>query len=271
MICGPRASVVAFSGKMPDASDRKGGIVLSAEVDRPENLKQCPSCGLWVAKACSVCDCGFDFVWKSLVVICVFVGPSYVNDLVTIFLDGRSVDLFWSLDFLFVVVLPLTAWWYTKKMGYLEVRWSLSPSLGKVIAGVVLCGILLGMVHYGCSNVFADLWPDSFPYPFVFPAEPLKRWLVILYASASTGIVEEVIFRGIVISELLALTGRRSTAVVASIGLFAGAHWCQGPATMASVAVWAVLPAIWYLRTKDMVCPIVCHTIYDFLLFSDFV
>lgn len=87
----------------------------------------------------------------------------------------------------------------------------------------------------------------------------------------SAGILEEIIYRGIVMGQLEKSGLSSSRTVLLSCLIFGGIHWGGGPASVIATCLWAIIPSVWYVRTRDLYGPIICHILYDALLFSGWV
>ena len=79
-------------------------------------------------------------------------------------------------------------------------------------------------------------------------------------------IVEEILFRGIVLGGLLNVTNG-VVAVVLSTTIFAAIHWAGGVAQITSVFILGLVLGWLYLRTRSIVPSSVAHIIYNAVAF----
>ena len=79
-------------------------------------------------------------------------------------------------------------------------------------------------------------------------------------------IVEEIIFRGIVLESLAKVTSG-AIAVVVSAVIFAGIHWAGGVGQIISTFIGGLILGWLYLRTRSIVPSSVAHIIYNAVAF----
>jgi membrane protease YdiL (CAAX protease family) len=79
-------------------------------------------------------------------------------------------------------------------------------------------------------------------------------------------IVEEILFRGIVLEGLVNVTNG-VVAVIVSAAIFAGVHWAGGVGQIASTFILGLVLGWLYLRTRSVVPSSVAHIIYNGVAF----
>ncbi|MBV9719741.1 MAG: CPBP family intramembrane metalloprotease [Candidatus Eremiobacteraeota bacterium] len=89
----------------------------------------------------------------------------------------------------------------------------------------------------------------------------------LLFAFVIFGpIVEEIIFRGIVLEGLIKVTNGTVSVVVSAV-IFAGIHWVGGVDQIVSTFILGLLLGWLYLRTRSIVPSSVGHIIYNAVSF----
>lgn len=81
-----------------------------------------------------------------------------------------------------------------------------------------------------------------------------------------TALSEELLFRGLLLT-LLQRTLSPMSAIVISTLLFGLIHWCYGPSSILSAALWGLLPALIVIRTHSLWPAIIAHYLTDLVDF----
>jgi membrane protease YdiL (CAAX protease family) len=103
----------------------------------------------------------------------------------------------------------------------------------------------------------------SYDFPATFPWQAL----VILYACLSAALVEEIIFRGLLIPWLESRGLKVWTSVFVSALLFAGIHWCQGPVQLAHTFVFGMITGMSFATSRKLWPLILAHFFVDLVAF----
>lgn len=202
--------------------------------------------------------------------------PFYLNDLYVVGVTQRSLVALWSLDLVFFVTIPSLTLWLLHRAGHVDVaailrrprtelqrQFALPPS--PIVAHVAMAALLAGgsfLVFWAIINpIIWALLPAS-PHGYAFPTEQPWRLLVILYAALTAGIIEEVVFRGIVLERLQRTHSLRNSILISAV-LFGLIHWHGGSALIAMAAVWAIPVSLYYASTENLWVPILWHTFYN--------
>jgi membrane protease YdiL (CAAX protease family) len=159
----------------------------------------------------------------------------------------------------------LTFWW----SGFLYVVYV----LGEPLVTIPL-GLLLALPHGALALVF-DLPPldlqfgAQFTYTAALPDDALLRAAVVLFFSASAGVVEEIFFRGLLRQAVAALLGPTAvkTYIIGSALLFGLAHWEQGSVGLFRAIAFGIAAAILYLKLDDLRPLILAHALIDLYIF----
>lgn len=210
---------------------------------------------------------------SSLFIIGLVSWTFFINDIYLIFIQSSNLKLLWSLDIVFFTFIPVVTIIYLYKKKYLsseEIPFSVPIKLKHILLGFILC-LTMYIVDY---SFFGLLLRNSLPgglftgYPF--PSDEPYRIITILYASISAGIIEEVIFRGIVITRLSKHIQSTFYLVIISCLFFALIHWGQGVGKVVDVFIFSIIPTLWFIKTRQLWGNIVYHTSYNLLIFSQY-
>ena len=114
--------------------------------------------------------------------------------------------------------------------------------------------------HLSCGGPADEHGGRSKPHPCAYVAAAAT----VIRA----GVVEEIIFRGLAIERLAALTGSRAMAAIVSGAAFIAVHisgW--GYAQLIVVAFGTVIMTVLYLWRRDLGSNMIAHTLTDFVGF----
>jgi hypothetical protein len=202
-------------------------------------------------------------------VVFLVVWPYYVNDFYLMAIPPSSQVLLWSLDLIFYTATPVI----TLAFFLFQNRISLS-TLGltrplrfrTVAAGAVLGVVLLFSVHWNVEPILVTSFPRGPFHGYQFPPSGVQRLVLISYAVLSAALLEEAIFRGLVVRYLESrISGSLTVVMVASL-LFGLMHWSQGIGFVLAMALWAVIPTIWAMHSRRVWGPIIAHIVYYLLV-----
>jgi len=210
-------------------------------------------------------------VRRTWFLVLLLISPLLVNDVFVILLSGSlPVWAQWLVDF-FVYPVPMgvLVWVYLKKawinIGNYHLRggvfledlvWAIWPAL------VLLMICNFAIRHLLCGNLLPEIWS----YGWSLPKQQPVRLLVAVYAAASAGFFEELVFRGYVTGKLRRIYSRRVGALLSAL-LFAAIHWCQGPPGLLTSFVFALLIQAFYDIYGNMRSTILVHVLYDLWVF----
>ncbi len=91
--------------------------------------------------------------------------------------------------------------------------------------------------------------------------------LVVAFAVLLGPVVEELIFRGYVLTALLERGLRSRSALLFSALIFTSVHVFYGPGVLAFIFLWAFIPAVLYQRTGRLHSAILFHVVNNFIAF----
>lgn len=146
-----------------------------------------------------------------------------------------------------------------------DLEWSVQAVGGSVVATLPLIAALLLMMRVQAP------WMQAIEQHVRSFLAPLLRYgglpgMAVLALAAGVG--EELLFRGVLQAELVALWGPWSALIVASI-VFGLCHWITPAYAIIATIMGAYLGGLyWY--TGGLLVPILVHTLYDFVAFVYF-
>jgi membrane protease YdiL (CAAX protease family) len=177
-------------------------------------------------------------MYRAWLQVLLLISPLLVNDVyVILWSDGLPVWAQWLVDF------------------------------GSYALAIWPAAVLLLVCRFGVRNLLlGNLFPETWQYYWTFPDEQPFRLLVVVYAAATAGFFEEIVFRGFVTEKLRQITSRRVGAFLSAL-LFAAIHWCQGPQGLLTALVFALLIQAFYDIYGNMRSTILVHVLYDLWVF----
>jgi len=198
--------------------------------------------------------------------------PYFLNDLYLIPLTrSANLPLLWGLDVVFFCLIPAATLLVLFRRGYLRPaqiglrewpdRTGWLIAIGAALAAHVVMTLNLEPFFHAelCCRVCGG-------YPF--PAAGLAKWGTIFYAALSAALLEEIIFRGILINRLRLYIQHPWVIVIIAAAVFALIHWCQGPGKLVSTFLMGILSILIYLRRGRLSEAMVSHLIFNILAFS---
>ena len=174
------------------------------------------------------------------------------------------LPLLWGQDLIVFVAIPAVFFFVFFKKQLLD-RKSLGlgslPSLWDCGYSLILA-LQLFLVAKFIRYVLLEIHPplEIFGW-FNYDFPPSFPWqiLTILYACVSAAVVEELIFRGLLIPWLQSRGWNTWAAILISAFLFAGIHWCQGPVQLASTFVFGLITGITFSSSGKLWPLILAH------------
>ncbi|MGQ0550727.1 MAG: lysostaphin resistance A-like protein [Armatimonadota bacterium] len=85
--------------------------------------------------------------------------------------------------------------------------------------------------------------------------------LLFLSAVVFAPVLEEIVFRGYVLTMLSQRTGSAPVALILSSLIFASVHYSFGPGVMVYVFLWAFIPSLLYLKFKNLYPGMLMHSL----------
>ncbi len=199
------------------------------------------------------------------------ISPLLVNDVyIILWSDSLPVWAQWLVDFgSYALAMSVLVWIYRQE-GWLDIgKYHLRGGvfIEDLVWAVWPAALLLLVCRFGVRNLLCgNLLPEAWQYYWTFPDEQPFRVLIVVYAAATAGFFEEIVFRGFVTEKLRQITSRRVGAFLSAL-LFAAVHWCQGPSGLLTALVFALLIQAFYDIYGNMRSTILVHVIYDLWVF----
>lgn len=149
----------------------------------------------------------------------------------------------------------------TREEFYLE----LPPRSVLTVGSLFLCAVGV-LIDRSLGPALRPLF-ESYIY-FEFPSypNPVLRWVDLIIGISLVAVAEELVFRGLLLSQLQKHFSRASAGLI-SIALFAGFHWGSGIHSVINSAVYSILPTIFVLRYRSIYPLIAAHFVTDFVAF----
>jgi membrane protease YdiL (CAAX protease family) len=159
----------------------------------------------------------------------------------------------------------LTFWW----AGFLYVVFLLGEPLV-----MIPLGLLLALPH-ALLSLLIDLpqldlqFAAHFGYNMALPDNAVLHALAALFFSATAGVIEEVLYRGLFRQMVAALFGPAAvkTYIFGSALVFGLAHWEQGSVGLYRATAFGLAAAVLYLKLGDLGPLILAHALIDLYIF----
>ena len=174
------------------------------------------------------------------------------------------------------VLRELPGWLYLAGVLLLLARWSGRPladiGLRKPAWDTLLWTVIAVLATFALALLLKGL-VAAIPRPaenFVADAAELRwSWGYAGFVALRAGVVEEVLFRGVLIEQLAVLSGRRWLGAVLAGLIFVGAHthqfnWFQ----LLMAATATVVLTLVYMRRRNLLATICAHVLIDVVAFG---
>lgn len=192
--------------------------------------------------------------------------------------EPSSSELFWIVDVLSHVILPLLFIWI------LEKAFSVSPrlyGLGKLqndgrrlnpwLASFIYT-ILLGAAHFigyisglVAQTLAGEVVAPVIDYHLMIPSSGAARILALFYFALSASVFEEIFFRGIfqLLFDIFFPNVQRGAVVIFSSVLFALTHWASGLVAISASLLFGLVAALLFSFQRDLRPLIFSHFLLD--------
>jgi len=158
-----------------------------------------------------------------------------------------------------------------------KAKWFDLPDLGiyfknflnQISWGLVLTvlAVLVSILIFVLQIVFEEQTGIVLKNIWYYPPDPhWQVWQFALHATylaLTAGIMEELIYRGAVISQLRRISNNTLFLVIASTFLFVAIHWSLGIITWVQAAVFGSFWAYLFIKTGRLIPIMIAHFLYD--------
>ena len=204
------------------------------------------------------------------------IAPFTFNGLVNSIIADNA-PLYWAFEMLTWVLIPAlilvlvtrTPRGRLSDLGYhLAINGRRNPAL------LLLACAVFSPLCYGLYSVSYDFFSKLFPgqgffqYESIVPQSGLLYYLVVVYFGLSAGLVEELLFRGLLYRAFSGFRQGLLLFLVVSPVLFSLVHWEDGIANLATTWVVGVFMALAYLGLRNLWPLVVGHVFTDLVWFA---
>jgi len=194
-----------------------------------------------------------------------------VNGMYMSFLSGYSKTLFWCLDLVQWVIIPLTLTAYlSSKHDIAADQYGLSFSLLnlKAILWTGLAMLTLYPAFFWVSDLTWDLLGQPsgfFSFHNAYP-EGVMGTVIWLYSAFTAGVVESIFFIALpwLLWSRLVKTNNMAFISITSV-IFAAVHWEQGLHIISGALVFSLVACSWYLWLRNLWPVLLAHIIIDLI------
>lgn len=193
--------------------------------------------------------------------------------------------LFWALDVASWILLPGSLFYLFFVQGWVDLRplgltlppWTrqrfLRFTLACALATLALHASVVGMDAWGehllQTGVLArDYGATGFGYKQMIPAEGGVRILILAYLAASAGIVEEILYRGVLRQFFGDTRLEMARYVLISSLIFSAVHWEGGVTALITAFAAGVVQSLLFLRLRSLHPLMAAHVAVDVFSFS---
>jgi len=146
-----------------------------------------------------------------------------------------------------------------------QISWGLVLTVIAVLVSILIF-ILQILIHENTGIVLNNIW--------YYPPNPnWHAWqfaLHAIYLALTAGVMEELIYRGAVISQLRKISNNTLFLVIASTILFVTIHWSLGIVTWIEAAVFGSFWAYLFIKTGRLIPIMIAHFLYNLLFIYGF-
>jgi len=185
--------------------------------------------------------------------------------------------LYWGFELAIWVVLPtalLLATMRSPGFRFADLGLHLAVSSYRGLPAVLLACLLFSPLGYGvyvgATALFEHWFPNDgfFHYETMIPESGIGHHAVILYFALSAGLVEEFLFRGLLLRAAQEFAHPGLSFMLVSPLAFSLIHWESGLANLCATWVYGLFAAAAYLLMKNLWPLIAGHVATDLLWFG---
>ncbi|MFC1558112.1 CPBP family intramembrane glutamic endopeptidase [candidate division KSB1 bacterium] len=217
---------------------------------------------------------------KNKVVLGLFlvILPSELNGFYNQILAGSPV-LYWVFDIAAWIVIPAVVFVFLARYSDIslkELGLELPFRSGKeTLRFVFLCVLVFFILYYGYyltesfakAEIGTNYFVVDFSYKSLIPEGGILGILVLIYFSATAGIVEEIYYRGIFRLLFGDSVLQKVLYVLISSVIFSSVHWEGGIHNLIPAFIFGLIASIYFVFNRNLYPLILGHTVTNLILF----
>ncbi len=191
---------------------------------------------------------------------------------------GENLLLFWIVDTIQFVIITGICWFY------LFSKWKYSPAMfGLTLPSttretnvlLVHTAFWIAVFPWLILTLYAltlcifpwQTYPAAFSFHSVLPDSIQARTMIAIYGSIGGGVVEEFLYRGVLVALFRRYNMSSSMIVLVVSCIFSYIHWETGLFNIPSTFVLSIFITAYYLKTNKLFPLVISHAICDMILF----
>jgi membrane protease YdiL (CAAX protease family) len=204
------------------------------------------------------------------------ITPFMINGLVNSVIADNAL-LYWGFEALTWIIIPATIACYAIRIpgiGFVDFGFHGSIRGRRNIGLLLLACALFAPLCYGVYKTSYDFFSSIFPsqgffqYDSIVPESGILYFVVVIYFALSAGLVEELLFRGMLLKALTGLRHALPLFLLLSPVLFSLVHWEDGVANLVSTYIVGLFMALAYLGLRNLWPLVVGHIFTDLVWFG---
>lgn len=219
-----------------------------------------------------------NYITRISLVIAPFFVFGMINGTYNSALAQTSPWLFWLVDILGWIALPLVILYYLYR--YYGIGWrdyglsklANAQQRREIISWSFLATFILSIYYFAFGWLaweFIDAPPPSFSYAGMVP-EGNAHYLAVFYLAITAAVFEEIFFRGLIWRLVYSSTTKYNKAivyVVVSSVLFGLVHWENGLPEVVASMVFGIVACVLYLHLHNLMPLMIAHFTIDVVNF----
>ncbi|NNL43613.1 MAG: CPBP family intramembrane metalloprotease [Desulfobacterales bacterium] len=189
--------------------------------------------------------------------------------------------LYWFIEILTWVAFPIWIYWYgikkqifSRNIVGINLKIFNKRNLPLLFLFSIIA-ILTFPIVYNSSFIYAqnhypiNYLKVNFSYSQILPGRGIKYFFILLYFSATAGIVEEFYLKGLLRSIFKNTFFSILAFVIISATIFSSLHWEGGVWGLFATFIFGIFSATFYATTKNLWPNVIGHFATDYLWFTE--